>query len=80
MVNSHNTKKIADSNYTRVSDDVSEDDVQRMSGGCPEDVQRASRGVQRGSPEEGLGMYNNAYISMSRNHNDSDLRCCCADR
>jgi hypothetical protein len=53
MVNSHNTKKIADSNYTRVSDDVSEDDVQRMLGGCPEDVQRMSRGcpedVQRAS-------------------------------
>ena len=56
------------------------EDVQRISKGCPEDVQRASRGVQRGSPEEGLGMYNNAYISMSRNHNDSDLRCCCAYR
>ena len=26
-----------------------------------------------------MGMYNNAYISMSRNHNDSDLRRCCAD-
>ena len=57
------------------------EDVQRISKGCPEDVQRrASRGVQRGSPEEGLGMYSNAYISMSRNHNDSDLKCDCADR
>ena len=57
------------------------EDVQRISKGYPVDVQRrASRGVQRGSPEEGLGMYSNAYISMSRNHNDSDLKCYCADR
>mgnify|MGYP006863942153 CR=1 FL=1 len=56
--------------------------VQRMSRGCPEDVLRMSKGHpegSKGSPEEGLGMYNNAYISMSRNHNDSDLRHCCVD-
>ena len=67
-----------------------QENVQRMSRGCPEDVQRISRGYpqdarghpegSKGSPEERLGMYSNAYISMSRNHNDSDLKCCCADR
>ena len=63
------------------------EDIQKMSRGFPEDVQRMSRGCpeghpegSKGSPEEGLGMYNNAYISMSRNHNDSDLWCSCADR
>ena len=54
-----------------------------MSKGFPKDILRMSKGHpegSKGSPEEGLGMYNNAYISMSRNHNDSDLRCYCADR
>ena len=58
------------------------EDVQRMSRGCPEDVQRMSKGHpegSKGSPEEGLGIYGNAYINMSRNHNDSDLRHCCVD-
>ena len=57
------------------------EDVQRMSKGFPKDILRMSKGHpegSKGSPEEGLGMYNNAYISMSRNHNDSDLRCSCA--
>ena len=52
------------------------EDVQRKPRGCPEDIQRMPIGHpegSKGSPEEGLGMYNNAYISMSRNHNDSDL-------
>ena len=59
------------------------EEVRRMSRGSPEDILRMSKGHpegSKGSPEEGLGMYSNAYISMSRNHNDSDLRCCCADR
>ena len=59
------------------------EDVQRMSRGFPEDIQRMPTGHpegSKGSPEEGLGMYNNAYISMSRNHNDSDLRHCCVGR
>ena len=60
----------------------SPEDVQKMSRGCPEDIQRMSRGHpegSKGSPKEGLGMYSNAYISMSRNHNDSDLRHCSVD-
>ena len=58
------------------------EDVQRMSKGFPKDVLRMSKGHpegSRGSPEEGLGIYGNAYINMSRNHNDSDLRHCCVD-
>ena len=54
-----------------------------MSRGFPEDIQRMSKGHpegSKGSPEEWLGMYSNAYISMSRNHKDSDLKCNCADR
>ena len=53
------------------------EDVQRMSRGFPNDILRMSKGHpegSKGSPEEELGMYNNAYISMSRNHSDSDLR------
>ena len=38
-----------------------------MSRGCPEDVPWMSIGCII------MRMYNNAYISMSRNHNDSDL-------
>ena len=58
------------------------EDVQRVSRRFPKDILRMSKGHpegSKGSPEEGLGMYNNAYISMSRNHNDSDLRHCCVD-
>ena len=69
-------------------------DVQRMTRGCPEDVQKMSRGFPEDilrMPEGILrgpkdlqridwGCIDNAYIGMSRNHNDSDLRCCCADR
>ena len=40
MVDSHNTKKIAGSNDTRVSEDVSED-VKRMLRRCPEGIKRA---------------------------------------
>ena len=57
--------------------------VQRI----PEDVQRAPRrppeGIQRGPKDlqrMDWGCIDNAYIGMGRNHNDSDLRCCCADR
>ena len=39
VVDSHNKKKIAGSNDTRVSEDVSED-VQRISRGCPAGIQR----------------------------------------
>ena len=58
------------------------EDVQRMSKGFPKGVLRMSKGHpegSKGSPEEGLGIYGNAYINMSRNHNDSDLRHCCVD-
>ena len=58
-------------------------EVRRMSRGCPEDIQRMPEGIQRGPKDLqriDWGCIDNAYIGMSRNHNDSDLRCCCADR
>ena len=59
------------------------EEVRRMSRGSPEDIQRMPEGIQRGPKDlqrKDWGCIDNAYIGMSRNHNDSDLRCCCADR
>ena len=44
-------------------------DFQRISRGCPRGIQRGPKDLQR----KDWGCKHNAYISMSRNHNDSDL-------
>ena len=59
------------------------EEVRRMSKGFPEDIQRMPEGIQWGPKDlqrMDWGCIDNAYIGMGRNHNDSDLSCCCADR
>ena len=59
------------------------EEVRRMSRGSPEDILRMPEGIQRGPKDlqrMDWGCIDNAYIGMGRNHNDSDLRCCCANR
>ena len=53
------------------------EDIQKMSRGFPEDILRMPEGIQRGPKDlqrKDWGCIDNAYIGMSRNHNDSDLR------
>ena len=79
QINTTRLRQQQDSLYSFVGSKQNKKDLPRndpkMSRGCPMGIPRASRG----HPEDSMGMYNNAYISKSRNHNDSDLRWCCAD-